>query len=96
MISAEELARAGAGGLCAGLMTHGIGLPPIIAHGDDEMKERIATPVLAGEKLISLCITEPSGGSDVAQLKTRAVRDGDDDIVNGEKTYITTGCALTI
>ena len=92
IITSEELARTGSGGLIAGLMTHGIGLPPILALGSDEMKARIAPDVIAGEKLISLCITEPSGGSDVANLKTKARRDGSDYIVSGEKTYITTGC----
>ena len=92
LIMSEELSRAGSGGLIAGLMTHGIGLPPILAIGSDEMKARVAADIIAGEKLISLCITEPSGGSDVANLKTKAKRDGDSYIVNGEKTYITTGC----
>lgn len=91
IIASEELARAGSGGLIAGLMTHGIGLPPLIALGSDALKARIAPDVLAGKKLIALCVTEPSGGSDVANLKTRAVRDGDHYIVNGEKTFITTG-----
>jgi len=92
LIMSEELARAGSGGLVAGLMTHGIGLPPILAIGSDEMKARVAADIIAGEKLISLCITEPSGGSDVANLRTKAKRDGDFYVVNGEKTYITTGC----
>ncbi len=92
VIGSEELARAGAGGLVAGLMTHAIGLPPVIALGSDELKRRIAPQVLSGDKLIALCVTEPSGGSDVANLKTKAVRKGDDYIVNGEKTFITTGC----
>ncbi|WP_425409426.1 acyl-CoA dehydrogenase family protein [Hyphococcus sp.] len=92
LIANEELARAGAGGLCAGLMTHGIGLPPIITLGSDALKTRIAPGVLSGEKLIALCITEPSGGSDVANLKAKAVRKSGDYIVNGEKTFITTGC----
>lgn len=92
IISSEELARAGAGGLVAGLMTHGIGLPPVIKLGSDELKQRIAPAVLSGDKLIALCVTEPSGGSDVANLQTKAVREGDDYIVNGEKTFITTGC----
>ncbi len=91
IIASEELARAGSGGLIAGLMTHGIGLPPLIALGSDALKARIAPDVLAGKKLIALCVTEPSGGSDVANLKTRAVRDGDHYVVNGEKTFITTG-----
>ncbi len=91
IIASEALARAGSGGLIAGLMTHGIGLPPIIALGPHELKARIAPDVLAGRKLIALCITEPSGGSDVANIRTRAARDGDYYVVDGEKTFITTG-----
>ena len=72
-------------------MTHGIGLPPVMALGSDQLKSRIAPPVLAGDKLIALCVTEPSGGSDVANIRTRAVRRGGVYVVNGEKTYITTG-----
>ena len=87
----EELSRVGAGGLGASLMTHGIGLPPILATGSDEMKRRVAPPVLSGDKIIALGITEPSGGSDVAQLKTRAERKGDRYIVNGSKMFITSG-----
>lgn len=91
LTQSEELAAAGAGGLGASLMTHGIGLPPILALGSEEMKRRIAPAVLAGEKLISLAITEPSGGSDVAQLKTRAEKVGNKYVVNGQKMFITTG-----
>lgn len=91
IIASEELARAGSGGLVAGLMTHGIGLPPIITLGSEELKTRVAPDVLAGKKLIALCVTEPSGGSDVANIRTKAVREGDHFIVNGEKTFITTG-----
>ncbi len=91
IIAAEELARCGSGGLVAGLMTHGIGLPPIIALGSDDLKRRIAPDVLAGKKLIALCVTEPSGGSDVANIRTKAVRNGDEYVVSGEKTFITTG-----
>jgi acyl-CoA dehydrogenase len=91
MVQTEELSRVGAGGLGASLMTHGIGLPPILAMGDEAMKQRVAVPVLAGEKIIALGITEPSGGSDVANLKTKAVRDGDSYVVNGSKMFITSG-----
>jgi acyl-CoA dehydrogenase len=91
LVQTEELAAVGAGGLGASLMTHGIGLPPILAMGSDELKRRIAPPVLAGEKIIALGITEPSGGSDVAQLKTRAEKRGDRYIVNGSKMFITSG-----
>jgi acyl-CoA dehydrogenase len=91
LVASEELARAGSGGLIAGLMTHSIGLPPVLALGSEELKTRIAPDVLKGLKLIALCVTEPSGGSDVANIRTRAVKDGGDYVVNGEKTYITTG-----
>lgn len=91
IISGEELARVGAGGLVAALMIHGIGLPPIMALGSEEMKAEIAPQILSGEKQISLGITEPSGGSDVAKLKTKAVRDGNGWRVSGSKTYITGG-----
>ncbi|NWH07382.1 MAG: acyl-CoA dehydrogenase family protein [Alphaproteobacteria bacterium] len=91
IVTSEELARIGAGGVTASLMVHGIGLPPILALGTDDMKQRIAPAVLAGDTRISLAITEPSGGSDVANLKTRAKRDGDDYIVSGSKMFITGG-----
>ena len=92
LIASEELARAGSGGLIAGLMTHGIGLPPLLALGSRELKQRVAPSVLSGDKLIALCVTEPSGGSDVANLKTKATLDGSEYVVSGEKTFITTGC----
>ena len=90
-IANEELARIGAGGIPASLMVHGIGLPPVINWGSQALKEMVAPSVLAGRKHIALGITEPGGGSDVAQLATTAVRDGDHYIVNGSKTYITGG-----
>ncbi|MGH6949409.1 MAG: acyl-CoA dehydrogenase family protein, partial [Vitreimonas sp.] len=91
IVTSEELARIGAGGVTAALMVHGIGLPPILALGAAEMKARVAPAVLRGEKQISLAITEPDAGSDVANLTTRAERRGDSYIVNGQKTYITGG-----
>lgn len=91
LVQTEELARPGAGGICASLMTHGIGLPPILAMGSRALQHRIAPEVLAGEKIIALGITEPGGGSDVANLRTRAERRGAAYVVNGEKTFITSG-----
>lgn len=87
----EEMSRIGVGGIPASLLVHGIGLPPVINWGSQALKEMVAPPVLRGEKHISLGITEPGAGSDVAQLSTTAVRDGDHYIVNGSKTYITGG-----
>ena len=91
IVTSEELARIGAGGINASLMVHSIGLPPVLAIGSDAMKARIAPQVLSGAKIHALAITEPSGGSDVANLKTRAVRDGEDYVVNGSKMFITGG-----
>jgi acyl-CoA dehydrogenase len=89
--ASEELMRAGSGGLVASLGSLDIGLPPVENWGSAEMKARIAPAVLSGEKIMALAITEPSGGSDVANLKTRAVDMGDHYIVNGSKTFITSG-----
>ena len=89
--ASEELMRSGSGGFVASLGSLDIGLPPVWRMGSDELKQRIVPQVLAGEKIIALAITEPSGGSDVANLKTRAVRDGDHYVVNGSKTFITSG-----
>ena len=91
LILAEELGRCGAGGVGASLGSHTIGLPPILAHGNAALKRRVIPPVLRGEKIAALAVTEPSGGSDVAALRTSAVRDGDHYVVDGEKTFITSG-----
>lgn len=91
-IVGEELHYAGvAGGVFASLLTCGIALPHLIGAGDPTQIDRWVRPTLAGEKIGSLAITEPGGGSDVGHLTTAAVRDGDDYIVNGSKTYITSG-----
>ncbi len=91
----EELARTGAGGLIAGLLSHGIGLPPIVNLGSDEQKQRLIPDVLAGRKIAALAISEPSGGSDVANLRTTARRatdaGGDHFVVHGSKMFITSG-----
>ncbi|TDU32727.1 acyl-CoA dehydrogenase [Panacagrimonas perspica] len=91
VVLTEELARSGSGGVIAGLMSHGIALPPICHVGSPELQARYARPVLEGRKIAALAITEPGGGSDVANLKTRAERDGDHYVVNGSKTFITSG-----
>ena len=91
IISVQELARAGAGGVSAGLNSHSIGAPPIARAGSAELKARVLPEILSGKKISALAITEPSGGSDVANLRTVARRDGDCYLVNGEKTFITSG-----
>jgi len=89
--ASEELMRSGSGGLVAGLGSLDIGLPPIVKWARPEVRERVAPLVLSGEKISALAVTEPSGGSDVANLQTRAVRDGDHYRVSGSKTFITSG-----
>ncbi|MGG7566318.1 acyl-CoA dehydrogenase family protein [Rhodovulum sp. DZ06] len=91
MVLTEELSRAGAGGVVASLCSHSIAIPPIVRHGSDDLKARVAVPVIAGEAIAALAITEPGGGSDVAALRTTARRDGDDFVVDGEKIFITSG-----
>lgn len=91
IIAVQEVARAGIGGVAAGLFSHTIGAPPIAVAGSEELKRRVLPPVLAGEKISALAVTEESGGSDVSNLKTTARRDEDHYIVNGSKTFITSG-----
>jgi acyl-CoA dehydrogenase len=92
LVMTEELIGSGAsGGLAAGLFTHGIALPHMVAAGDAGQIERFVRPVLEGRAIAALAITEPDGGSDVAALRTRAERDGDEFVVNGSKIYITSG-----
>ena len=84
MVIAEEIiVSGGSSGLVAALFTHGIGLPHLVRAGDPSLIERVTRPVLAGEKIVSLAVTEPGAGSDVARLRTRAVRDGDGYVVSG-------------
>ncbi|WP_085723105.1 acyl-CoA dehydrogenase family protein [Pseudomonas sp. R37(2017)] len=89
--ASEELMRCGSGGLVAGLGSLDIGLPPILKWARPEVRDRVLPQVLSGEKISALAITEPGGGSDVANLQTRAVRDGDFYRVSGSKTFITSG-----
>jgi acyl-CoA dehydrogenase len=91
LVALEELARAGSGGLIASLLSHGIGAPPILHCGSAALKRRVLPAILAGEKISALAITEPSGGSDVASLRTSARLDGGEYVVNGTKMFITSG-----
>ncbi|MEO7114241.1 MAG: acyl-CoA dehydrogenase family protein [Caldimonas sp.] len=91
LIATDEVARAGSGGVLASLFSHSIGLPPIVAHGSDDLQRRVVPSVLAGEKIAALAITEPGGGSDVARIACRARREGDAWVIDGEKTFITSG-----
>ncbi len=79
------------GGVLASLLSHNIGLPPVVALGSESVKREVIPSVLAGECIAALAITEPGGGSDVAALRTTARRDGDEYVVDGEKIFITSG-----
>jgi len=92
LIICEALHEAGApGGVYASLFTCGIAVPHMAASGDARLIDKFVRPTLRGELIGSLAITEPGGGSDVGHLRTTAIRDGDDYIVNGAKTFITSG-----
>ncbi len=88
----ETLAReSGSGGLMASLFSHNIGLPPVLRWGSEALQREVIPPVLRGEKIAALAITEPGGGTDVAALRTTARLDGDHYVVDGEKVFITSG-----
>jgi alkylation response protein AidB-like acyl-CoA dehydrogenase len=92
LVLGEELGAANSGGLVMGIAVHtDMANPPILAFGTEEQKQRYLVPAIKGEKISCLGITEPDAGSDVAGIKTRAVRDGDDWVINGSKMYITNG-----
>src|SRR3954453_10513177 len=92
IVLAEEMCHANSGGLTMGIAVHtDMATPPILAFGTEEQKQEYLVPCIKGERISSLGITEPDAGSDVAGIKTRAVRDGDEWVINGSKTYITNG-----
>src|SRR3954471_4231544 len=92
LVLAEEITHANSGGLAMGVAVHtDMAMPPILAFGTEEQKQEWVVPAIAGQKILCLGITEPDAGSDVAGIKTRAVRDGDEYVINGSKTYITNG-----
>ncbi|MEJ7655421.1 MAG: acyl-CoA dehydrogenase family protein [Thermoleophilaceae bacterium] len=92
LVLAEEMSFVGSGGVGMGVAVHtDMATPPIHLFGTEEQKQRYLVPSIAGEKISCLGITEPDAGSDVSGIKTRAVRDGDEWVINGSKTYITNG-----
>src|SRR3954451_18480239 len=92
LVLAEEITHAQSGGLAMGVAVHtDMAMPPILKFGTEEQKQEWVVPAIKGEKILCLGITEPDAGSDVAGIKTRAVRDGDEYVINGSKTYITNG-----
>jgi alkylation response protein AidB-like acyl-CoA dehydrogenase len=97
LVLAEEIARGGSGGLLMGLSVHtDMVMPPLLEFGTEEQRQRWIPGGVAGEEIFALAITEPDAGSDVAAIKTRAVRDGDEWVINGSKTYITNGHRATM
>jgi acyl-CoA dehydrogenase len=91
MLSQTLARHGGSGGVMASLFSHNIGLPPVMAHGSAELQAEVVPPVLRGERIAALAITEPGGGSDVASLRTTARADGADYVIDGEKVFITSG-----
>jgi acyl-CoA dehydrogenase len=92
LVASEEMLLAGRSvGTLVGLGSHGIALPPIVRFGTPEQQARFVRPCIVQGAISALAITEPGGGSDVASLATKAVRDGDDYVVSGAKTFITSG-----
>ncbi len=89
--ASEALMGSTSGGLVASLGSLDIALPPIVKWAKPALRDRIVPEVLRGEKIAALAITEPGGGSDVASIRTHARKDGTDYVVNGSKTFITSG-----
>jgi citronellyl-CoA dehydrogenase len=92
LVLGEEIVQSNCGGLAMGVAVHtDMATPPIHAFGTEEQKQAYLVPAIRGQKISCLGITEPDAGSDVSGIKTRAVRDGDEWVINGSKTYITNG-----
>ena len=92
IVLGEEMTGSHSGGVAMGVAVHtDMATPPVLAFGTEEQKQRYLVPAIKGEKISCLGITEPDAGSDVAGIKTRAVRDGDEYVINGSKTFITNG-----
>ncbi|RME45726.1 MAG: acyl-CoA dehydrogenase [Caldilineae bacterium] len=92
IVLAEELGRADCGGVPMAVAVHtDMATPALAQFGTPEQKERFLRPAIAGEKVFALAVTEPDAGSDVAAIRTRAERVGDEYVINGTKMFITTG-----
>jgi len=86
----EELGRSDNAGVTMGISVHtDMATPSLHEFGSDDLKARYLAPSITGEMVSAIAVTEPDAGSDVSGIKTRAVRDGDDWVINGSKTYIT-------
>jgi citronellyl-CoA dehydrogenase len=92
VILGEELGRMGCAGVAMAVTVQtDMATPSLHRYGSHELKQRYLAPALLGEMVASIAVTEPDAGSDVAGLRTRAVRDGDEWVINGSKLYITNG-----
>jgi alkylation response protein AidB-like acyl-CoA dehydrogenase len=92
IVRGEAMAQSNNGGLAMGIAVHtDMATPPILKFGSEYLKQTYLVPAIQGEKISSLGISEPGAGSDVAGIRTRAVRDGDEYVINGSKTFITNG-----
>jgi alkylation response protein AidB-like acyl-CoA dehydrogenase len=91
-VLAEEMTKAHCGGLAMAVAVQtDMATPPVFMFGTEEQKQHYLAPAIRGEKIAAIGITEPDAGSDVAGIKTRAVRDGDEYVINGSKMFITNG-----
>jgi len=92
VIAGEELGRIDCGGVPMAIAVQmAMATPALHRYGSDELKEKFLAPAVRGEQVASIAVTEPDAGSDVAAIRTKAVRDGDEWIINGSKLYITNG-----
>jgi citronellyl-CoA dehydrogenase len=86
----EELTQCDNAGVCMGISVQtDMATPSLHRFGSEELKQKYLVPAIRGEQVAAIAVTEPGAGSDVAGIKTRAVRDGDDWVINGSKMYIT-------
>ncbi|HER39744.1 MAG TPA: acyl-CoA dehydrogenase, partial [Salinimicrobium catena] len=92
VIFLEEMQKINSGGFAAAMWAHAyLAMTHVAKEGDEEIKQKYLTASIEGEKIGCLCITEPFGGSDVAGMKTTAIKKGDKYVINGSKTFITNG-----
>ena len=87
----QALAQAGSGGVSAGIISSYISMPVVYHHGTEAQRQMVLPDVLSGKKISALAVTDPSGGSDVANIRTSATRHDDEYLINGSKTFITSG-----
>ncbi len=92
LVYGEEMGRCNTGGVAMAISVQtDMATPALARFGSDDLKERYLRPAIAGEMIAAIAVTEPDAGSDVANLRTRATRDGDEWVINGTKLYITNG-----